>query len=154
MTPDEKQQLRQSAEHTIEREVEGLRESNAEQIRLNRGMQILIQEYTNKLIEQGQLISSLQSQVEVAREFLDEELITKEWLVSVGFKAVPSDMGPNYFDHYEIEGERLNIWEYNQSGKWVLNLADHIGMRTRGKLRMMAKLHDISLSHISGGEGK
>lgn len=70
--------------------------------------------------------------------FLDDTLITSEWLREMGFLPVPSDLGPQYRDHMEKDG--LNIWEFNDSGEWLFNDYDSIKMRTRGRLRMLAHL--------------
>lgn len=56
----------------------------------------------------------------------------------MGFLPVPSDLGPLYRDHMEKDG--LNIWEFNDSGEWLFNDYDSIGMKTRGRLRMLAHL--------------
>jgi hypothetical protein len=69
----------------------------------------------------------------------DDQLpITEEWLKSVGFKAVESDMGPTYGDH--MEKGMINIWEFNDTGKWLFSPADHIEMATRRELRLLAEL--------------
>lgn len=73
----------------------------------------------------------------------DNEPITREWLTSQGFEPVESDMGSNYPDHYQ-KGS-LNIWEFNDTGRWLLIQYDTIEMKTRGKLRMLAKLIDVEL---------
>ena len=74
---------------------------------------------------------------------LDPTPITAEWLLSLGFKYVPSSLGDEYADHLELG--RLNVWEYNRTGAWLYDEADHIEMRTRGRLRMMAAMLDVSL---------
>lgn len=74
----------------------------------------------------------------------DETLISEEWLRSVGFKAVESHRGPRYSDNFEIG--ILNIWEFNDAGEWLFTAADQISMRTRGEVRMLAKLLKVKLS--------
>jgi hypothetical protein len=73
----------------------------------------------------------------------DAEPITKEWLLSVGFSEVPSDMGPNYADHLQIEW--LNVWEFNGTGEWLFNPYDRIEMRTRRQIRLLAELYNVKL---------
>lgn len=69
------------------------------------------------------------------------------WLLSVGFKAVPSDMGPEYHDHYQLG--RLNLWQFHGAGpgdgEWLVNDADWIAIRTRGQLRRLAACLGITL---------
>jgi hypothetical protein len=73
----------------------------------------------------------------------DAEPITKDWLLSVGFMAVRSDMGANYDDHLQIDW--LNVWEFNDTGIWLFNPADRIEMRTRREIRMLAELCHVRL---------
>jgi hypothetical protein len=73
----------------------------------------------------------------------DPTPLTEEWLLSVGFKAVESHMGPRYSDNLELG--RLNVWELNKTGEWLLTAADHIGVTTRGELRVLAKLLKVEL---------
>jgi len=88
----------------------------------------------------------------ISSTFLDETPITEDWLISCGFKPVPSDIGPEYADHMEKEG--LNIWEFNNTGEWLFNDYDRLGMRTRGRLRMLAFLLDIEMTNaeVSGAK--
>lgn len=69
---------------------------------------------------------------------LDETPITREWLASIGFKPVTSDMGPEYADHMELDS--LNVWGFNETGWWLFNPCDSIELRTRGELQMLAYL--------------
>jgi hypothetical protein len=69
--------------------------------------------------------------------------ITREWLLSMGLKAVPSPMGPRFSDH--LEKGKLNVWEWGQ-GEWLYTDADSISMRTRGELRLLARLLKVPLS--------
>lgn len=71
----------------------------------------------------------------------DNEPIKLDWLLQSGFKPVKSDMGENYRDHMELEG--FNVWEFNDTGDWLFNDADHISMRTKGEIRMLASLLKI-----------
>jgi hypothetical protein len=68
----------------------------------------------------------------------DSTPITEAWLLSAGFKAVESDRGPRYADHYELQ--RLNIWKFNDTDKWLFTEADNIEMTTRGDVRMLGML--------------
>lgn len=79
-----------------------------------------------------------------ARAFLaanreGEELpVTREWLRSLGSKAVPSDMGTDYYDHEELHG--LNFWEFNDD-HWLFSEADRYPIRSRGQfLKLLAGL--------------
>jgi hypothetical protein len=71
----------------------------------------------------------------------DNKPITEEWLLSIGFKPVSSDMGPKYADHYK-KG-RLVIWEFNGTGEWLFKDADWMGVKTRRELRMLAELAKV-----------
>lgn len=75
--------------------------------------------------------------------FFDSTTITQDWLLSVGFKPVPSDMGPTFRDHLELG--RLNIWEFNETGEWLYDAADHISLYTRGDVRTLARLLKVEL---------
>jgi hypothetical protein len=71
------------------------------------------------------------------------EPITEAWLRSVGFEPVPSPMDKDYGHH--MEKGRLNVWEFNGTGVWLFNDADWIGVKTRGELRMLARLAKVEL---------
>jgi hypothetical protein len=58
--------------------------------------------------------------------------ITEEWLVSTGFKAVESHIGPNYGD--DLQCGKMALWEFNDTGEWLLREADSFGFRTRGEV--------------------
>lgn len=62
--------------------------------------------------------------------------ITREWLASIGFKPVPSDMGPNYADHMERDG--INLWLFNDR-HWCWNDCDRIPMVKRVDLRNLGE---------------
>lgn len=74
----------------------------------------------------------------------DEVGITEAWLKSEGFQSVPSSLGPEYADH--LEKDRLNLWEFNDTGAWLFEDADHIETRTRGDVRALAKLLKVPMS--------
>jgi hypothetical protein len=76
--------------------------------------------------------------------YLDETPITQEWLLSIGFKFVPSSLGPEYDDHLEFEC--VNIWNFNNLGIWLYNDCDSINIRTRGELFMLAKLLKVNIT--------
>lgn len=67
----------------------------------------------------------------------EEEAITREWLESIGFKPVASDLRPSIGDHYERE---INIFEFKDTGEWLFNDADSIGLNTRGDLYDLLRL--------------
>lgn len=73
----------------------------------------------------------------------DGEAVTEEWLLSVGFESVPSQMGPNYSDHYQLG--KMNIWNFNGTGEWLLNDADWITMKTRYDVRQLCRGLGITL---------
>ncbi len=83
----------------------------------------------------------------------DELPITIDWLKQMGFSPVPSRMGPNYDDHWEITGREgtLNIWEHNRPGQWLFDDADWIELRSRGELRMLCHLARVTLGEPSHG---
>ena len=58
--------------------------------------------------------------------------ITEEWLVSIGFEAVESHIGPNYGDDLQLG--KMALWEFNDTGEWLLREADSFGFRTRGEV--------------------
>jgi hypothetical protein len=68
----------------------------------------------------------------------DNAPLTKELLELMGFKAVPSDMGPEQRDHMEKGG--INLWEFNDTGEWHYNEANYIFVKTAGELRALEKL--------------
>jgi hypothetical protein len=75
----------------------------------------------------------------------DNEPITREWLSQVGFKPVESDMGPHYNEHYDFDHRTINIWEFNDTGVWLLNDCDRIELKTRRHVRMLAELLNARL---------
>lgn len=70
----------------------------------------------------------------------DYEPITREWLLSLGFVEVESDLGPTYREH--CERNRVNVWEFNDTGAWLWNALDSVEMRTRKKLRDLLRWLD------------
>jgi hypothetical protein len=78
----------------------------------------------------------------------DPTPLDETWLRAVGFVAVESDMGPRYHDHYELG--KLNLWEFNDTGEWLVNGADWMGLRTRGALRMLCAALGIDLREPGG----
>lgn len=84
----------------------------------------------------------------VARGYLAEhpadsdEPISRNWLLSVGFKAVPSDMGSTYHDHYQLN--LLNLWQFN-GGPWLVNGADWMEFTTRGSVRRLCAALGLEL---------
>jgi hypothetical protein len=81
---------------------------------------------------------------ETLAPFMDGTPITSEWLQEQGFKLVPSNMGPRHAAHHELG--RLNIWEYNGTGQWILRDSDDIEVSTRGQLRCLATLFGVALA--------
>lgn len=75
--------------------------------------------------------------------FGDETPLTPDWLQAQGFKFVPSSLGREYSDHLELG--RLNVWEFNGTGEWLFEDCDRIGLKTRGRLRMLAALLGVVL---------
>lgn len=73
----------------------------------------------------------------------DEEPITTDWLRSVGFHPVPSDMGLGYSDHMQLG--RLNIWEFNDTGEWLFRDYDQLSLRSRGDVRRFCAFLKIPL---------
>lgn len=77
----------------------------------------------------------------------DPTPITPDWLLSVGFEPTPSDMGPEYHDHFQIG--RLNIWQYHVrgagDGDWLVNDADWIELKSRGQLRSFCRVLGMTL---------
>ena len=72
----------------------------------------------------------------------DDDPITPEWLLSVGFKAVPSDMGSTYHDHYQLD--LLNLWQFN-GGPWLVNGADWMEFKTRVDVRRLTAALSLPL---------
>lgn len=62
----------------------------------------------------------------------DMQPITEEWLLSIGFNEVESDRGPSFGNHFQKS--RINIWEFNDTGRWLLNGCDKIEMTFRHEL--------------------
>lgn len=81
---------------------------------------------------------------ETLAPFTDGTPITSEWLQEQGFKLVASNMGPRHAAHHELG--RLNIWEYNGTGTWVLRDSDDVEVQTRGQLRCLAILFGVALA--------
>ena len=82
----------------------------------------------------------------------DAEPISEEWLRSVWFVAVESDMGRNYSDHFEIEAASkgtLNLWEFNQTGDWLINGFDSWPLKSRGDVRRLCAALGIQLKEGS-----
>ena len=73
----------------------------------------------------------------------DDEPITDAWLDMMGFESVPSDVFPE--SNTDRRKGRLQIWEFNDTGKWLFNDADWITFRTRGDIRAMCKVCKIAL---------
>lgn len=73
--------------------------------------------------------------------------ITEQWLESVGFNAVASDMGPNYSAHYELGV--MNIWEFNGTGTWLLSDADRLGMKTQRDAREVARMLGLTFAEAT-----
>lgn len=73
----------------------------------------------------------------------DNEPITVEWLLSEGFKKVPSDLGPRYADNLQLD--RVTVWELNGTGKWVFDDADWIELKTRKHMRILIELAEVRL---------
>jgi hypothetical protein len=105
-----------------------------------------LRKYTNgehKYETQRQINTDTDAVVEWALPLLDETAITRETLASLGFVEVESDLGPDYFGHMELG--RLNLWEFNDSGKWLVNEADWIELTTLSQLRMLCLALGIPL---------
>jgi hypothetical protein len=64
--------------------------------------------------------------------------ISAEWLMSVGFTEVSSDMGREYRPHYMIGA--LRVWEFSNTGVWVLNDCDRVELKTRDDVRRLAAM--------------
>lgn len=76
-----------------------------------------------------------------------QEPITEEWLRSLGFKEVPSDMGPNYANHFEIgEPTPLNLWRFNDTDDWLISGLDSFPLRTQADV-----LNLLSALGVKGG---
>lgn len=73
----------------------------------------------------------------------DKEPLTEVWLRMMGFESCPSSIGPEYGE--ELRKERLQIWEFNGTGKWLFAEADWIELETRGDLRAMCRVCRIDL---------
>jgi hypothetical protein len=71
----------------------------------------------------------------------NNKLITENWLISIGFVHVESDLGIEYQDHLEKDG--LNLWEYS-IGIWLFNDADWMKLYTRGDVRSLCKLAKVA----------
>lgn len=79
-------------------------------------------------------IDRLNAEVRRLRPPDAQEPITRDWLASIGFSPIPSDMGPTYDDHMERGDVRL--WEYHGEC-WLWSSCDHVEMKTKGHLYKM-----------------
>lgn len=62
----------------------------------------------------------------------DNEPITEQWLLSLGFEAIKSHLGPGR----DLLREGVLVWEHrNEPGSRIWNNTLHAPMRTRRKLR-------------------
>ena len=75
-------------------------------------------------------IAHLEAEAERKRE--RAEPVTAERLKALGFVEVESDMGPNYDNH--LERGRLNLWEFNGTGEWLVNEADWMSLTSMGQV--------------------
>jgi len=86
----------------------------------------------------------------VAAPGADDHLpITEDWLLSLGFQRVESDMGRNYPNHLECGA--LNVYNFNDTGNWLWNQYDSIEMRKRGELRTLAKWLKVDIGQPAKG---
>lgn len=72
---------------------------------------------------------------DAAREAERALPIDLEWLRSLGSVPVPDEVWPNSRgnDNEQI-GERLAVFEFNDSGEWLVRDADWMSLQTRGQL--------------------
>ena len=75
-------------------------------------------------------IAHLEAEAERKRE--RAEAVTAERLKALGFVEVESDMGPDYDNH--LERGRLNLWEFNRTGQWLVNEADWMSLNSMGQV--------------------